>query len=333
MRVKTVVWITLLFVVSNSAHASNADTTDELLNTMIENTIPSTAYAVIKDNKVVSVHHYSNPKHRSMGKLYNTASLAKPLFAVLVLNLVDKKLWSLDAPISEYWVDPTLDGLPYTNEVTTRHVLSHRTGFPNWRSGENLAFLFKPGAEMQYSGEGFEYLKRAVEHHFEMTIEELFKKYLGRPHSLNELYFTVSKEKHGEIFEWFSGEGQRYPMHAHDKASAADDLLATIEGYAEFVSFVMSGAGLSPELFNEMLRFQGQNIDSFKMGLSWEILELPDVDQPVFIHTGGDIGVNCIALFSKQLGEGIVIFTNSDNGKAVYPHLIRKHLSFGHKMF
>ena len=42
-------------------------------------------------------------------------------------------------------------------------VLTHRTGFPNWRTGK-LDIKFTPGTEVSYSGEGFVYLGKVVEH-------------------------------------------------------------------------------------------------------------------------------------------------------------------------
>ena len=41
-------------------------------------------------------------------------------------------------------------------------VLTHRTGFPNWRTGK-LEIKFTPGTEVSYSGEGFVYLGKVVE--------------------------------------------------------------------------------------------------------------------------------------------------------------------------
>ena len=53
--------------------------------------------------------------------------------------------------------------------VTARHILSHSSGFPNWRSGvaskpaPELVPAFSPGTRFQYSGEAFFYLQRVLE--------------------------------------------------------------------------------------------------------------------------------------------------------------------------
>ena len=50
--------------------------------------------------------------------------------------------------------------------MTAKHVLTHRTGFPNWRwmnEDGKLNLKFTPGTGYNYSGEGFEYLKMVIE--------------------------------------------------------------------------------------------------------------------------------------------------------------------------
>ena len=65
-----------------------------------------------------------------------------------------------------------MDYLPYQDagddtrakRVTARHVLSHRTGLENYREKPEVRFLFTPGERFGYSGEGFVWLQRVMEH-------------------------------------------------------------------------------------------------------------------------------------------------------------------------
>ena len=57
-----------------------------------------------------------------------------------------------------------VEGDDRVNLITARLVLTHRTGFPNWRPrGKPLQIHFTPGERFSYSGEGFVYLQQAVE--------------------------------------------------------------------------------------------------------------------------------------------------------------------------
>lgn len=98
--------------------------------------------------------------------VFPAASLGKPVFAYAVMRLREEGLLDLDRPLVNY-----LPGA-YTLEdarsklITARHVLSHSSGFQNWRNNrdDKLQISFDPGTRFQYSGEGFFYLQRVVEH-------------------------------------------------------------------------------------------------------------------------------------------------------------------------
>jgi len=81
-----------------------------------------------------------------------------------VLRLVDEGKFDLDVPFNKYLGtrydvgdDPRLD------KITARRVLTHSSGFPNWRNGTVLPINFEPGEKFSYSGEGFVYLSKVIE--------------------------------------------------------------------------------------------------------------------------------------------------------------------------
>jgi hypothetical protein len=51
-------------------------------------------------------------------------------------------------------------------------------------------------------------------------------------------------------------EGGQYTIYKNTSANAAGGLLTTIEDYCKFAVDVLRGAGLSKQLFNEMIRPQ-----------------------------------------------------------------------------
>jgi CubicO group peptidase (beta-lactamase class C family) len=52
---------------------------------------------------------------------------------MLTLQLVSIGQWQLDEPIYKYWTDPDVINDPRHLKLTTRHILTHQTGFDNWR--------------------------------------------------------------------------------------------------------------------------------------------------------------------------------------------------------
>jgi hypothetical protein len=94
---------------------------------------------------------------------FEAASLSKPVTAYVVLQLADAGRIALDTPLTQYVKYPDLPGDPRAAALTARHVLSHTTGFANWRRRDPLKLFFTPGERFSYSGEGYVYLQRAVE--------------------------------------------------------------------------------------------------------------------------------------------------------------------------
>jgi CubicO group peptidase (beta-lactamase class C family) len=116
--------------------------------------------------------------------LFPAASLGKPIFACVVLKMAQDGAIDLDRPLNQYLQEDALTG-QWGDKVTARHVLTHSTGLPNWRSQDNqkLTPAFEPGSRFQYSGEGFFHLQRVVEHitgaGFESIMQERIFKPLG----------------------------------------------------------------------------------------------------------------------------------------------------------
>ncbi len=95
--------------------------------------------------------------------IFEAASLSKPLFALLVLELAAQGVLDLDRPLADYVAEPFADD-PQIGAITARHVLCHRTGLPNWtKDGEAVKVHATLGTEFAYSGLGYVYLLRAVE--------------------------------------------------------------------------------------------------------------------------------------------------------------------------
>jgi CubicO group peptidase (beta-lactamase class C family) len=94
--------------------------------------------------------------------LFEAASMTKPVFAYVVMRLVDEKRLDLDKPLVAYRRPGNLGDDPNLERITARHVLTHSTGLPNW-SSEPLVTNSTPGSAYTYSGEAFIWLQLVVE--------------------------------------------------------------------------------------------------------------------------------------------------------------------------
>jgi hypothetical protein len=101
--------------------------------------VPGVSVAIIEDGKLASVESYGVKSFKASDKVdertvFQAASLSKVVFAYGVLKLVDRGKLDLDTPLSKY-IPEYVQKDDRINAITSRHVLTHRTGFPNWRQG------------------------------------------------------------------------------------------------------------------------------------------------------------------------------------------------------
>jgi CubicO group peptidase (beta-lactamase class C family) len=150
--------------------------------------VPGLSIAVLKDGKPAwsrgfGVLKAGEPAAVTAATLFGAASLSKPVFAYAILRMRDEKLIDLDRPLWNYLPYEDLPAGENAKLITARHVLSHSSGLQNWRFGreDKLAFAFKPGEGFQYSGEGFYYLGRVLEHISGGGFEEYMQERVFRP--------------------------------------------------------------------------------------------------------------------------------------------------------
>jgi CubicO group peptidase (beta-lactamase class C family) len=298
-----------------------------------KNQVTALGIGYIKDGKINDVKVYGeleSGKPAPENTIWNVASLTKPITAMVTLKLIDAGNWSLDEPVYPYWVDPDVADDPRNKKLTTRHILSHQTGFPNWRytnANGKLSFEFDPGTKFQYSGEGFEYLRRALENKFHTTLEQLADSLIFTPLQMNDTKYYWGKTIDETRFaKWHDENGKVYKTYKNKSANAADDLLTTLNDYCHFMIHVMEGVGISQELYSEMISDQVKVKSNQHCGLGWLVDENIDEGGYAITHGGDDKGMHTIVFMLPESKQGLLIFTNADNGVSTYIETILFYL-------
>ena len=291
--------------------------------------VPALGLGVIKEGELKEIQvlgELSEGIPAPYNTRFNVASLTKPIVAMLTLTLVSNGDWDLDEPLATYWVDPDVAEDPRHTKLTTRHVLSHQTGFPNWRRDKPLAFRFDPGEGYGYSGEGLEYLREAIEKKIGIPMEMLADSLLFQPYGMTETRFTWDEDMgHTRFAEWHDEGLYTYGVWERDRANAADDLITTIEDYGRFGVEVLKGTGLSKDVWDEMTSMQVSRSDHKGFGLGWELVQGLPNGEYLLTHGGSDRGVQTLALLFPKSQRGLLIFTNGDNGTRLYPRVIQQY--------
>jgi len=297
-----------------------------------ENKVPTLGIGVIENGKLQQVKVFGEITKgvaAPYNTIFNVASLTKPVTAMVALKLVSLGKWNLDEPVYKYWTDPDIAKDLRNKKLTTRLILSHQTGFPNWRwmnESKKLNFQFEPGTKYQYSGEGMEYLRKALEKKFNKSLQQLANELIFRPTKMSDTRYIWDKNVDtSRLAIGYDKNGNSYETIKNKTPNAADDLLTTIEDYGKFLVSVMNSDGLTKKVFEEMTSNQVASTKGKHFGLGFEIYDLGN-EEFALSHGGSDNGVQTIFFIFPKSKNGLLIFTNSDTGGNVYESLIKHYL-------
>src|SRR5262249_40006351 len=221
--------------------------------------IPGISIAVIKDFEVVyhrglGVKNAATREPVDDDTVFEAASMTKPVFAYTVLRLVDRGLLDLDTPLSTYLPYEAIAHDDRYKLITARMVLTHRTGFPNWRTGK-LDIKFTPGTQVSYSGEGFVYLGKVVERLTGKKLVDLCREEAFAPLGIENASLVWNEDAARRTA---TGHGGTLPMvkRKPGEPNVAASLHIDAGNYAKFLIAVLQGKGLSEAASRDMLRPQ-----------------------------------------------------------------------------
>ncbi|MEI9894181.1 MAG: serine hydrolase domain-containing protein [Chthoniobacter sp.] len=183
---------------------------------MIAWNVPGVSAVGIREGSIAwrrqyGVKTFGQPAPVDENTVFEACSMSKPVFAYAALKLVEEGKLDLDTPLVQYLGHPYIENEPLHQKITTRMVLDHTSGLPNWRpggrnSGQPLVVHFEPGTKFQYSGEGIWFLQRTVEKITGVPLKDWMKSRLLDPLGMTSSSYTWEKK-----FEATAAAG-------HDKA-------------------------------------------------------------------------------------------------------------------
>lgn len=177
--------------------------------------LPGFSVVVFENYEIVYSKQFGVKSVNSKEKIdkntaFSTASISKPITALLCFMLEEKGLINLDEPIDKYLKRWHLPKSKFTenNSPTWKQFLNHTAGtsqggFEDHYDGEaiptlkqsllgqiprydkEIEFLFTPGTSWQYSGGGYTIIQMALEDTFNKPIAVLASDYIFSPIGMN----------------------------------------------------------------------------------------------------------------------------------------------------
>lgn len=246
---------------------------------------------------------------------FKIGSLTQTFTAVAVLQLRDRGLVDLDAPVRKYLPDYPAIG----QRITVRHLLSHTSGIPSYTDAhvfavghegpvpparvramfQDLPLEFAPGTDFDLSNSGYFLLGELVE----AVSGEPFADYLAEnvlaPAGMKRSGLGRPVDTVGQEFdedEVLVPAGQRHPS-AYGAAAA---MVSTAADLARWDRALRTpGLVLSPKGLAEMTTVVRE-----EYGLGWFLRQ--DRGQTMAFYPGGVEGYN--ATIARYLEDGVTVF-------------------------
>ena len=321
---------------------------------MAKEDVKGMALALIDEGAVVHVAAYG---HRNVERglaletdtIMYGASLTKTAFAHMVLQLVDEKLFDLDRPLGEYLSQAIPKYEDYTDlaeddrwrTLTGRHVLTHSTGFANFRWLEEdgkLQFHFNPGDRYAYSGEGFYVLQFVLEEGLGLDVKAEMQRRVFDRFGMSNTSMQWRPDFAENLADGYAMDGSYEPHDERSNVSAAGSMDTTIEDQARMWSGILQGDGLSATSRAELVRSQ-LNLNSAhqfptlvddrderaaQIGLSagLGLVMFGEGDDKVWFKGGHNPWTGNMVICQAGKRRCIVLLANSVVAELIYPDLV-----------
>ena len=275
------------------------------------------------------------------------ASLSKAVFATVVMQLVESGVLDLDKPIQQYLPKAIAEYPKYADlqgddrckKLTLRILLSHTSGFPNWRWFEDdrkLKIHFDPGTRYAYSGEGFELAQLVVETVTGKSLTALMEESLFHPLGMTRTSMVWEPRFESDFANGYDEQGRSLGPQKRSRPGAAGSMQTTLHDYATFLSALMRRQILdektSAKMFTAQVKIHSAHQfpslspetttanDAIELssGLGWGLYSARY--GKAFFKGGYDDGWRHQGLCFSN-GSGIVIMTNSSNGNGIFKPL------------
>jgi len=312
------------------------------------------ALAIVEDGQVV---HLAAFGHRNVDRDFTLqtdtimygASFTKTAFAYMVLQLVDAGLVDLDRPLNQYLPQPLptydkyadLAGDDRWRSVTARHVLTHSTGYANFRwleEDRRLRFHFEPGERYAYSGEGFNLLQFALEEGLGFDVRAEMQRRVFDRFDMPNTSLQWRPDFAGNLADGYTMDGSFKPHDKRRNVSAAGSMDTTIEDQARMWAGILRGDGLSQNSRSELIRPQldiasahqfptlveDTDVRARQIGLSagLGLVTFGHGADKSWFKGGHDRGTGNIVVCQEAHRRCIVLLSNSVRAELIYPDMV-----------
>ncbi len=255
------------------------------------------------------------------------ASVGKAYTAVALLQLVERGLVSIDAPVTSVLPPDISTGYAALEGLTLRHLLTMTSGLPDYYDGDffqasldnpdqmqrpeaavdhvaNQPAMFPPGTDYDYSNTNYMLLGLVLEHLTGKDYATVITEEVLTPAGLTESFvygsrplppdFADSHPDRARIRQYYSGE-----------AFGDGGIIASARDVARFYAALFADDMLLSDQMQSVMRADPDGW-GYGMGVG--------IDGPIVGHSGGDLGYVSDVRMNLQTGTVAVILVADEDG-------------------
>jgi D-alanyl-D-alanine carboxypeptidase len=301
--------------VGSPAATPSFDTLDALLAAVIEKGMPGIALAVERDGDLVysgaaGVASLEDGAPLEATDRFRIYSITKTFTAIIVLQLVDEGILSLEDTVAQVLDDPAVGRIPNVDIITIRQLLLHTSGIydymdetspfwedaffgPNadwsrvWILKELVAYAdgdahepyFAPGEAFHYANTNYILLGMIVEQATGRAFGNELRSRILTPLNLTDTFLADGGSiPEGTVNGYQVLEGELVNVSSTNLSWAwtAGGIVSTTTDVLRFARAAYTGELLSPESFAEMVTFGPGDKPGFSWGMGLYQEETPN---------------------------------------------------------
>lgn len=335
--------------------AQERDFDETIRRLMKRENVNGLAVAVIENGQVARVQSFGFRNVAKNLPLTNDsimygASLTKTAFAYMVMQLVDEDKMALDKPITEWLPKPLPEYEDYSDLIgddrwrllTPRMLLTHTTGFANFRwlePDKRLRFHHQPGTRYGYSGEGLYVMQVILEKGLGLDGGAEMDRRVFERFGMKRTSLTWRADFAENLADGYKEDGTMEPHDDRSSVSAAGSMDTTIADQSLLWSGIIRGDGLSKRAIAELKRPQIAILSKHQFptlsnkladentrtqlsaSIGW--LTFQDTSGPAWFKGGhNDSTGNIVVCFEKGL-RCVVLLSNDVRAERIYPEIVK----------
>lgn len=333
---KLIILIALFFAFDGKAQDSKTKATALIQQLVTEYNVAGAAAGYSVDGETIwqSNAGYADKKTKQKfeaSTITRLASIAKPMTAIAVMQLVEQGLIDLDVPIQTY-----IPGYPKQEktQITARHLLSHTSGIGGYKDGREAQtkkeyahlsdalvifkdrdLLFEPGTRYNYTTYGYTVLGVIVEKASGLSFGEYMQKNIWVKAGMMNTgveKFGAKKPNQSSLYEQNSkGKTREGKENNLSNRIPGGGVYTTLEDMLKFGNAVINNVLVKESTMTLMRQHHSLEKEANGYGFGWFLYNPKPNEGAIIGHSGEQTGSATQLLIVPHLKIVLVVLTNT----------------------